>query len=183
MALFPQSGFLQTTNWLLIFGLLPSILLSYCLFYAIYNVYFHPLSALPGPRLWIAFPILRNISSIRGTYDIDIRKFHNHYGEVVRYGPNQVSFITATAWKDIYGHKHPQLPKALAVDPKQVRDILNAEGPDHSRFRKSLSHAFSEKSLRDQEPLVKAYADMLIEKLHGFATSGSSVDMVKWVRF
>jgi cytochrome P450 len=36
---------------------------------------------------------------------------------------------------------------------------------DHSRYRKSLAHAFSEKALRDQEPLIGKYVDLLIEKL------------------
>jgi hypothetical protein len=98
----------------LLFGLLPSIFLLYHTLLAIYNVYFHPLRALRGPRSWVAFPILCNISSCLGTYDRDMRSFHSCYGEVVRYHPSQASFITAAAWKDIYGHKHPQLPKALA---------------------------------------------------------------------
>lgn len=109
-----ESQFLHLSRWQLLFGLLPSIFLLYHTLLAIYNVYFHPLRALRGPRSWVAFPILCNISSCLGTYDRDMRSFHSCYGEVVRYHPSQASFITAAAWKDIYGHKHPQLPKALA---------------------------------------------------------------------
>ena len=96
-------------------------------------------------------------------------KLHNCYGKVVRYHPSQVSFIPAAAWKDVYSHKHPQTPKTLACynDEFATPHIMNVEGPDHARFRKSLSHAFSDKTLRDQESLMKGYLDLLIEKLNG----------------
>ncbi|KAI9730850.1 MAG: hypothetical protein M1834_005568 [Cirrosporium novae-zelandiae] len=109
-----------------------------------------------------------------------MREFHNRYGKAVRYAPAEVSFITSTAWKDIYGHGHHDLPKALVLDPEQTPDILNADGPDHSRFRKALSHAFSDRGLREQEPLIKVHIDLLMAKLDDFATSGAPTDMVKW---
>jgi cytochrome P450 len=48
---------------------------------------------------------------------------------------------------------------------------------DHARFRKSLSHAFSEKSLRSQENLIKHYIDMLMRKLKVVASYGDKTDM------
>lgn len=52
---------------------------------------------------------------------------------------------------------------------------------DHSRYRRLLSHAFSEKALRDQEPLMNAYFDQLISRLKERA--GSPQDMVQWFNF
>jgi cytochrome P450 len=52
---------------------------------------------------------------------------------------------------------------------------------DHSRYRRLLSHAFSEKALREQEPVVKHYIDLLMAKLH--ENSGSPQDMVNWFNF
>jgi len=74
-----------------------------------------------------------------------MREPHNKYGEAVRYGPVEVSFITVEAWKDIYGYRNPQLPKVLVREPDQQPDILNSEDADHARFRKTMSHAFSDK--------------------------------------
>jgi hypothetical protein len=79
---------------------------AHVLAYALYNVYLHPLSKFPGPKSWIAFPILRHIAAARGLLDERIREFYAQYGEVVRYTSLEVSFITADAWKDIYGHGH-----------------------------------------------------------------------------
>ncbi|GKZ27330.1 hypothetical protein AbraIFM66951_005108 [Aspergillus brasiliensis] len=153
--------------------------LIYIISTAIWNIFLHPLRRVPGPKLWLAFPILRHISHIRGVLDRDMRAFHNQYGGAVRFSPNEVSFITTQAWKDIYGHGHRQLPKVTgsAGNPK---DIANANGSDHTRFRKAMSHAFSAKGLQAQEPFIMKYVNKVISKLHAMAESQVAMDMVKW---
>jgi cytochrome P450 len=146
----------------------------------IYNLYFHPLSRIPGPKVWIAFPILRHFAAARGMLENEMRRLHETYGEVVRFSPAELSFITAQAWKDIYGYRHKQLPKLAIQDVGRPIDIVNAKDEDHARFRKALSPAFSEKSLRDQEPLLNVYIDLMIAKLKDVARSGTPTDMVKW---
>lgn len=109
-----------------------------------------------------------------------MRSFHEQYGEVVRFGPNEVSFITAQAWKDIYGHGHRQLPKALH-STSNPSDIVSANDADHSRPRRSLAHAFSAKGLQSQKPIIAKYVDLLIGKLKVIAASSNpEADMVKW---
>lgn len=62
-----------------------SAYLVYVLAVAVYNLYLHPLSSLPGPRSWIVFPLLRHVAAVRGLYDARMREFHDYYGDVVRY--------------------------------------------------------------------------------------------------
>ena len=164
--------------------------ISYIVYYlaiAFYNVYLHPRSKFPGPKLWIAFPVLRHVAAARGQLDEKIRDFHARYGVVVRYTPREVSFISADAWKDIYGHGHalqkwafPDLPGDADKMQEMHQDILGANDADHARYRRALSHAFSEKGLREQEPLIQVYINLLIEKLRDVAASGDKTDMVKW---
>ncbi|BAE59716.1 unnamed protein product [Aspergillus oryzae RIB40] len=151
----------------------------YSLLTAIWYIYFHPLRRIPGPKSWIIFPIMRHASAIRGRFDIDMRQHHAVYGPVVRFGRDEVSFITAEAWKDIYGHGHQQLPKVLS-SASNMLDIISSNDTDHSRYRKALSHAFSAKGLQAQEPLLNSYVDKLIERLKGIAESNLPADMVKW---
>ncbi|RAQ47341.1 cytochrome P450 monooxygenase [Aspergillus flavus] len=122
---------------------------------------------------------MRHASAIRGRFDIDMRQHHAVYGPVVRFGRDEVSFITAEAWKDIYGHGHQQLPKVLS-SASNTLDIISSNDTDHSRYRKALSHAFSAKGLQAQEPLLNSYVDKLIERLKGIAESNLPADMVKW---
>lgn len=159
--------------------LIPALGIVYLFASTIWYLYLHPLHHIPGPKSWIIFPVLRQLSGIRGRFDIDMRRFHKQYGTVVRFGRAEVSFITPEAWKDIYGHGHAQLPKVL-TSVSITSDIISSNDADHSRYRKALSHAFSAKGLQAQEPLVNGYVDKLIERLKGVAESGVPVDMVKW---
>lgn len=148
----------------------------------IWTLYLHSLHNVPGPKIWIAFPIFRYVSFVRGRLDIDLRAFHNKYGEAVRFGPAEVSFITAEAWKDIYAHGHgdQQLPKVLH-STSNPSDIISANNADHSRFRRALSHAFSVKGLQAQEPILLGYVNKLIERLKEIAKSPNpETNMVKW---
>ena len=149
---------------------------------AIYNLYFHPLARFPGPKLWIAFPIIRRIVAIRGNLDWRICGYHEKFGEVVRISNDELSFITADAWKDIYGYGqgHKQLPKYINQEKNALPNIIFSNDADHARYRKSVSHGFSEKGLRAQEPLVKSYVDELNLGLKAEAAAGNPVDLTMW---
>lgn len=89
---------------------------------AIRRLYFHPLSAYPGPPLWAASRIPYVVSLLRGKLNDDMMEMHNQYGEVVRLGPNEISFATEEAWKDIYmnrpGHKEPKKDSVWYIGKK-----------------------------------------------------------------
>ena len=56
---------------------------------------------------------------------------------------------------------------------------------DHSRMRRLLSHAFSDAALREQEPLITHYLDLLIRKLHEqiVSTGQGKINFVQWYNF
>lgn len=61
--------------------------------------------------------------------------------------------------------------------------ILNVESDvEHSRMRRVLSHGFSEKAVREQEPLIQEYVDLLIRSLHEAVVEGPQ-NMVSWYDF
>ena len=68
-----------------------------------------------------------------------------------------------------------------------IHSILSASNADHARYRRLLSHAFSESALREQEYLPLAYIDLLIRRLREVVASsgdkGAVVDIVKWLNF
>ena len=157
---------------------------------SIYNVYFHPLAAVPGPRLYAisSAPYLYRVAS--GKWPFILKGLHDKYGPVVRFGPNDASLITPNSWKDIYGHHNsgqPNFDKDLRIYRQRktgAPNILVANDTDHSRFRRLLSHGFSEKALRGQEGVMKRYIDKLITRMHECARVKSGImDMVKWYNF
>lgn len=149
---------------------------------AIRLIYFHPLSTFPGPKLWIAFPIIRHLYQCHGTFDQKLLKFHSRFGEVVRFSDDSLSFTTAQAWKDIYGygHGHTQWPKQSFAPPGAPASIFFSNDKDHARMRKALGHAFSEQALRLQEDLIKGYVDQLIKGLREEAEAGKVIDATMW---
>lgn len=158
-----------------IFIVLAALYLFYFFGAAIWNIYFHPLHKIPGPKLWIAFPVFRHISLVRGRLEIDIKAFHSKYGEVVRFSTDEVSFITAKAWHEIYR----TLPK-VELSTNIPLGINNASDENHPRYRKALSYSFSTKALKTQEPVLIQYVDKLIDRMRGFAELQRPADMVKW---
>jgi cytochrome P450 len=128
---------------------------------------------------------------IHGRDASDHTALHNKYGPVVRTGPTRLSFAGgAQAWKDIYG-----LRKGHAPAPYKDRifyrppfngaeSILTARSePEHKQQRKVLSSGFSEKSLREQEPLLLTWATKLLNKLKERTLRHEKVDLVEFFNF
>ena len=94
-------------------------------------------------------------------------ELHNYYrSDVVRISPDELSFIAPSAWQDIYGLRsgHDEFPKDSSVFTGLV-NMLTANNADHSRFRRLLSHGFSDKALREQESLILTYVHNLMSGL------------------
>ncbi|KAJ2983124.1 hypothetical protein NUW58_g6303 [Xylaria curta] len=162
---------------------LTGLTLAHYLLVAVYNLYFHPLRHIPGPPLWIAFSQLRSIYKMRGILEFKYAEFHEKYGEVVRVNADEVAFIRPEAWKDIYGHGHAEFPKhfpGLKLDHKK---IVFSHSKDHFRYRRAMLPAFSDKALRLQEPLIRVYIDLLIQRLREQSETGKPVNMVRWYNF
>ena len=148
---------------------------------AVYNIYFHPLRDFPGDKLSIAFPFLRIPQIVKGRREAMMIRLHDKYGDVVRARPDMLSFISPAAWKDIYGHGHPELPKILMKDLGfDEKKIFSASQADHARFRRAMAPAFSDKAINQQEALILVYVDLLVEKLRETAKTGLPTNMVTW---
>jgi cytochrome P450 len=156
---------------------------------AIYNVLIHPLSSFPGPQSYAASIIPYVCSLLRGRLCFDIEEFHQKYGDVVRIGPNELSYSNPSAWNEIYGHRHGKenMPKEEIIYSPPLygpKSIITADDRMHTRYRRLLSHAFSDKALRDQESIMAKFVDLLIQRLYENANNGSSmVDMTAWYNF
>jgi cytochrome P450 len=160
----------------------------YILSYAVYNIYFNPLRAYPGPKLCAVTRIPWLLALIRGRQTHHVQNLHEIYGEVVRIAPNELSYINPRAWKDIYAHRQgkEEMPKERRFYSEQPGsdNIIIANRQNHSRFRKTLSHSFSDLSIREQEPLIKKYIDLLIRRLGEISHNGqTSLNMVEWYNF
>jgi cytochrome P450 len=134
----------------------------------VYNLFLHPLRKFPGSKLFAASYLPTAITRIYGVATHTILKFHDMYGPIVRVGPNEISYIDARALKDIYGHRtggkeaFQKDSRFYGLDASGAEGMFRAVDEDtHARQRRIFSHAFSEKALREQESIIKKYADKL----------------------
>lgn len=163
----------------------------YCVSQVIYTLYFHPLSRYPGPKLAAISPILYLFWEIRGRSHLWVKGLHDEYGETVRIGPDILAYRASQAWKDIYGHRKKgqrlflKDPSLYTPTPNGVDAIITAKEASHTRMRRLLAHAFSRRSLHEQETLLHTYADLLIQKLHEQVSGPSTeaFDINRWFNF
>lgn len=99
-------------------------------------------------------------------------KVHICLGPIVRTAPNELSFNTAQSWKDIYDFRQGHLTfiKSEFYDGGSFADrcgsIVSERDPQvHGIMRKYLSHAFSARSLTEQESLIAKSVDAFIRRI------------------
>ncbi|KAL1634869.1 hypothetical protein SLS58_010498 [Diplodia intermedia] len=149
----------------------------------VYNVYFHPLSKYPGPLAAACTNLTYWSANFTGDLLPWIQSVHQQYGEVVRLGPNMLSYTSPDAWKDIYGHRIGSKTKSNTKDALHYPPDLNgrysinalASDDDHGRVRRIFSHAFSDRALKEQEPLIASFADHLVAHLRKNAAATAAV--------
>ena len=165
--------------------------------HALLNLTKHPLSCFPGPRLWACSRVPYVFSLQNGTLPMKIKALHDIYGPVVRVAPNELSFITPEAWKDIYCDKPHGFERSDIFYGITGQDSLIASrDEDHARMRGVLSPAFRVKAMRDCEGNMMEYVHLMMERLglveKNKARKGESevacqdevtVDIVRWLNF
>ncbi len=176
--------------------------------YLLSNYYNRGLNKYPGPflasvtdwwRFWIVYKRRPEVEHIR---------LHAKHGDVVRLGPNNLSFANPKALKTIYG-LNKGFVKVWKCDSKGTQYTANllksefypvqqsvASGhrlPSlfsttsetfHAQLRRSVNSAFSMSTIVQYEPFVDSTTELFLaqtEKL--FAGSGASCNFSQWLQF
>jgi cytochrome P450 len=125
---------------------------------------------------------------MRGTLPFDVLELHKRYGDVVRVAPDELAFANPQAWKDIMGHRSDAQMEKWDKFYRPVKDIptdiVNASREEHGLLRRTMAHGFSDRSMREQQPIIKQYVDLLIQRLRENCDQGEkAVDMGAWYNF
>lgn len=105
----------------------------------------------------------------------------------MRIAPDELNYTTASALRSIYGARAVEMPRAndgrgeIAPPPVNgVEGMLTATHDNHARMRRALLPAFSDRSLREQEPVVQNYVTQLIDGLRKHV-GHEPVDFTQWL--
>jgi cytochrome P450 len=158
----------------------------YVIAHAVYNVFFHPLSRFPGPLLHRAARLAYVYRYFRGTFTFDVLEMHQRYGDIVRVAPDELSFAHPDAWSDIHKKAGPKMDKAewfYRPIERTPLHIINESHERHSQLRRHLATGFSEKSIRDQEPIIRGHIDLLLQRLRENSNDGQPVVISDWYNY
>ncbi|KAI2602748.1 cytochrome P450 [Hypoxylon sp. NC1633] len=154
---------------------------------SIYNLYFHPLSKYPGPRLWAISRLPYGLCLHRGRLPQTVKCMHDRYGSIIRIAPDELSFVEASAWRDIMVPKPGHGPfdkwtKYLNPAINGTYSILTEPTTDgHARIKRQLNHGFSDKALQAQESMFQGHVDTLIRRIRTATNNGEKkFDMHEW---
>ena len=155
------------------------------LFVALYRLFFHPLSAIPGPLLARVTGLWRSWRYFRMSWHDDILALHDHYGPVVRIAPNEISIVDSPTAKKFYGHGHNALKTAWydtwgASVPGIPILFSETDGKLHAALRRRVSAAYSMSAILKYEKHIQRCLDLCQRKLYSYARKGESVDMAEW---
>ncbi|KAI8627898.1 cytochrome P450 [Xylariaceae sp. FL1651] len=153
----------------------------------LYHITVHPLAAIPGPILCGISRIPYWIACIRGQDIFWLHRLHQTYGPAVRFGPRDVSYATAEAWKPVYGpvkHKREnEKAQEFFVPSYKVPSMLAADYEVHSRYRRLFAPAFSERALHKHQGLIRKYIALFITKISELSKDGHPVEMTSLFNF
>ncbi|TBU38266.1 high nitrogen upregulated cytochrome P450 monooxygenase 2 [Dichomitus squalens] len=148
----------------------------------------HPLARYPGPpgaklsKWWMA------CVSLSGYEHLYIHKLHEKYGDVVRFGPNELSIRSASAANPIMATaagvpKGPQYVGRMLSESDANLPLIGVQNVDeHLRRRRPWNRAFSATAVKGYEETIARRGRQLVDALERQKGVGEVV-LGKWFNF
>ncbi|KAL4936872.1 hypothetical protein BDV06DRAFT_216326 [Aspergillus oleicola] len=151
---------------------------------AIYRLWLHPLSRIPGPFPARATGLWRTWRYIKGNWHKDIIALHEQYGKAVRVSPSEISVVDEKIMRQIMSHRS-NTPKTTWYDAWAIPGGTPAlfavrDRHVHGFLRKRVAHIFSVSSLLSMENHIHACIDTFMGKMTKFEAQQRVVDMATW---
>ncbi|EKD16694.1 uncharacterized protein L3040_001435 [Drepanopeziza brunnea f. sp. 'multigermtubi'] len=159
--------------------------------YLLCNRFNRGLNKYPGPflasltdwwRFWIVYKRRPEVEHIR---------LHEQLGDVVRLGPNSISFSNPKALKTIYGlnkgftkSEFYPVQQSVAGGHRLPSLFSTTSEPFHAQLRRSVNSAFSMSTLIQYEPFVDSTTELFLaqtDKL--YAETGKGCNFARWLQF
>ncbi|KAK6371295.1 hypothetical protein LTS17_009026 [Exophiala oligosperma] len=159
--------------------------------YLLSNYFNHGLNKYPGPFLAKFTNWWRFFDVYGRRPDITHLKLHRELGDVVRLGPNSLSFANPKALKTIYGlnkgfTKSDFYPVQQAVkEGKRLPSLFSTTDESyHANLRRSVNNAFSMSQLVQYEPAVNETIEIFLDQTDKlYAKPNRICDFAEWLQF
>jgi cytochrome P450 len=167
--------------------LLPLITISYFLS----NKYRYRLNKYPGPHLAAYTDLWRFLDSIHQKSEKTFIDLHRQHGDIVRIGPNVLSFADPQALKSIYGLNKGFVKSDFypvqqgVVNGRRLPSLFSSQDETyHARYRRCVNGAFSMSNMVSYEPLVESTLSVFLDQTEKlFESRGSVCNFGRWLQF
>ncbi|KAH7024845.1 pisatin demethylase [Microdochium trichocladiopsis] len=155
------------------------------------NYFRNGLNKYPGPALAAVTDWWRFWDVYGRRSEVTHQKLHAKYGDVVRLGPNSLSFANPEALKTIYGLNKGMIKSDFYVVQQAVMNghslaslFSTTDEAFHARFRRCVNAAFSMSALVQYEPFVDNTTRLFLSQTERlFADSPEGCDFPRWLQF
>ncbi|ORY04572.1 cytochrome P450 [Clohesyomyces aquaticus] len=144
---------------------------------AIYRVYFHPLSHIPGPRLTAAthwFGFYWDVFPCTGEYMNQFERYHAKYGPIIRIGPDELHCNDPGFIDQIYagsGSGKKRDKSSFYLNGVQLHKSCFGSAPHdlHRSRRAVLNPFFSKASVTRIEPMIQSFCEKINTHIESYA--------------
>ncbi|EXJ71095.1 uncharacterized protein A1O5_06088 [Cladophialophora psammophila CBS 110553] len=141
----------------------------------LYKRYNSPLSTWPGPLLASCSRVWKFWVTYKGHSEHDYMDLHRKYGPIVRTGPNELSFASPEAAKDIFavGKGVEKTDFYWVFPPAENPDVFTEIREwKHAQLKRFTVQPYSLASLQKMSSSIDAIEKELMDRLDGFANAG-----------
>ena len=117
---------------------------------------------------------------IQGVLPFKVLELHRQYGPVVRIAPDELAFVDASAWHDVYGlgpdRKQNELDMMTFTvhQPGMEESFAGATDEVHARLRRIYAPAFSNTAIERVSSVFQKYGDLLVSRLTTILSESST---------
>jgi len=135
----------------------------------VYNLFFHPLSHIPGPFFSRISSLPSFYHACKGDRHIWLWQQFQFYGSRVRTAPDLVVFNSPNAYNTIYNYKanvkRSKFYDAWSRDVDDINTLMTSDMELHARKRRLLNLAFTDRSVKASGPFMAKHIDRWNELL------------------
>ncbi|KAK7427324.1 hypothetical protein QQZ08_006093 [Neonectria magnoliae] len=167
------------------------ILVTLFLTWHVKNRYHNGLNKYPGPFLASLTDWWRFFDVYKRRPERTLRALHDKYGDIVRTGPNSLSFSDPAALKSIYGlnkgfiKSNFYIVQQSVVNGFRLASLFSTTDNDfHAQFRRSVNSAFAMSALVQYEPFVDNTTKLFLDQTEKlFVGKPEGCDFTTWLQF
>ena len=145
------------------------LILTYYVYTVTYNLYFHPISHFPGPRLAAATHLYEAYFHLwkGGQYSSQILKLHQQYNSpIIRVNPTELHITDFNYFTEIFNFDakfDKVVPRGLEKNFESLQNTVSFA--NHRQKRRPFDQYFGRAAILKLEPTIQHFVDTMCERL------------------